>query len=66
MQNVAGVDFNVRSLICYALLLLYGDIETNPGPVKYCPVCELTVEVQHCAISCQRVWLLASHEIMCT
>ena len=37
---------------CFILLLLCGDIETNPGPIDQCPICETKVLDNHYAVLC--------------
>ena len=48
--SIGKLQFN--SVCC--ILLLCGDIETNPGPVNTCPICRTAVQVHHFAVSCDR------------
>ena len=49
--------------VCFTLLLLCGDIETNPGPVVTCPICKSNVQEYQHAVLCDRCdyW----HHIQC-
>ena len=40
--------------VCFTLLLLCGDIETNPGPVVTCPICKSNVQEYQHAVLCDR------------
>ena len=57
--SIAQLQFNA---VC-CILLLCGDIETNPGPVNTCPICRTTVHVHQFAVSCDRCnyW----HHVQC-
>ena len=53
-RNVSGPytnEFRRRKAVCIAILILSGDIESNPGPL-FCKICELPVLENHLAISC--------------
>ena len=44
----------VSGVLCMLLLLLCGDIETNPGPTRYpCKLCRKPVAKTHCALCCE-------------
>ena len=38
--------------LCFILLLLCGDIESNPGPINVCPICQNKVLDHHHAVLC--------------
>ena len=44
-------EFRRRKAVCIAILILCGDIESNPGPL-FCKICELPVFDHHLTISC--------------
>ena len=48
----AAADRQRCKYVCAILLLLCGDIETNPGPRDVCPVCTTDVLGHHYAIQC--------------
>ena len=57
-------DKRYSIMLVFIVLILSGDIESNPGPTQYCPICEGRVLDHHNAILCDGCnnW----HHIQCT
>ena len=58
------VVFNLLSVIFQLLLILSGDIETNPGPVisKSCPICNAQIHIKKQVCTCGYVFNQRHHK----
>ena len=54
LYALSKLKYKYHATFCKFLLLLSGDIETNPGPEYSCKVCQKTISLRHRVLCCQR------------